>query len=148
MKNTSKLIKNYIWNHQGNCYTMPDTPTYGLTHLAIAVNNIERTLEFYQKVFDMELMYKEENMIQLTTPGCHDIIVFEKKKIGSQGNSGGIAHFGFRLRESKDIKTMNEKIIGAGGTIIEQGEFVPGSPYTFFKDPDGYIIEIWYEVLQ
>ena len=33
------------------------------------------------------------------------------------------------------------------GVIREQGEFVPGSPYVFFKDPDGYEIEIWYEKL-
>ena len=30
--------------------------------------------------------------------------------------------------------------------IVDEGEFVPGSPYVFFKDPDGYLIEVWYEV--
>ena len=52
--------------------------TYGLTHLAIAVNDLERTLNFYQAVFDMKLMYQEKNMIQLTTPGCNDILVFQR----------------------------------------------------------------------
>ncbi|HKH63673.1 MAG TPA: VOC family protein [Flavitalea sp.] len=121
--------------------------TYGLTHLAIAVHDIERTLAFYQKVFDMQVMYHEQNMIQLTTPGCHDILVFEKNKNQPIGNSGGIAHFGFRLREARDIEGTREKIMQAGGVIIETGEFVPGSPYIFFKDPDGYTIEIWYELL-
>ena len=35
----------------------------------------------------------------------------------------------------------------AGGTIINQGEFEPGEPYVFIKDPDGYEVEIWYEKL-
>ncbi len=39
------------------------------------------------------------------------------------------------------------KVIEAGGTIVDQGEFVKGSPYLFFKDPDGYEVEVWYELL-
>jgi hypothetical protein len=34
----------------------------------------------------------------------------------------------------------------AGGTITETGEFVPGEPYLFAADPDGYTIELWYEI--
>jgi hypothetical protein len=37
-------------------------------------------------------------------------------------------------------------IQSAGGTIREHGEFVPGEPYVFFVDPDGYEVEIWYEL--
>jgi catechol 2,3-dioxygenase-like lactoylglutathione lyase family enzyme len=122
--------------------------TYGLTHLAIAVLDLDRTLNFYQKVFDMEIMYQQETMIQLTTPACNDIIVFEKKDSNLIGNSGGIAHFGFRLRDPNDIGELNDRIISAGGIIIERGEFVPGSPYIFFKDPDNYTVEIWFELLQ
>jgi predicted enzyme related to lactoylglutathione lyase len=120
--------------------------TYGLTHLAIAVRDLNLTLKFYQEVFDMEAMYIQDDMIQLTTPGCHDIIVFEKKT-GEIGNTGGIAHFGFRLRDPKDIEEVNDRIVKAGGAIIEKGEFVPGSPYIFFKDLDNYTVEVWFELL-
>src|SRR5688572_8621896 len=112
------------------------TLTYGLTHMAVAVKDLKRTLTFYQSVFDMEVMYQEKDFIQLTTPGCHDIIVFEKKDHAS-GNSGGIAHFGFRLRSAKDIAAIEKKILKAGAEITDQGEFIPGSPYIFFRDPDG-----------
>lgn len=121
--------------------------TYGLTHLAIAVRDIKRTLEFYQKVFDMKVMYHEKNMIQITTPGCHDILVFEEKTNSHFGDSGGIAHFGFRMREANHIEEMHHKLLEAGAVIIDKGEFVPGSPYIFFKDPDGYTIEVWYELM-
>ena len=126
---------------------MEETKTYGLTHLAIAVNDIERTLQFYQAVFNMQVMYHHKEFLQLTTPGCNDIIVFEEGKTRSIGNTGGIAHFGFRLKNAGDIDEMISRIIIAGGAIIDRGEFVPGSPYVFFKDPDGYEIEIWYELL-
>ena len=127
---------------------MNKTYTYGLTHLAISVSDLSRTLKFYQHVFDMEVMYHEKDMIQLTTPGCNDILVFEKSAKKKFITEAGIAHFGFRLRKAADIEQMHQKISEAGGEILEKGEFLPGSPYIFFKDPDGYTIEVWYELLQ
>jgi len=126
---------------------MNNSLTYGLTHLAISVQDVSCTKKFYQDVFGMETMYDQEGFVQMTTPGCHDILVFEEKKDSPIGITGGIAHFGFRLKEAKDIDEMLIRINSAGGRIVDKGEFVKGSPYVFFKDPDGYEVEIWYELL-
>jgi catechol 2,3-dioxygenase-like lactoylglutathione lyase family enzyme len=126
---------------------MKKAKTYGLTHIAMAVKDLDQTLAFYQKVFEVEVMYYKDDFLQVTTPGASDIIVFEKKK-ADYGKTGGIAHFGFRLRNAKDIDEMASRIKTAGGTIIDQGEFVPGEPYIFFKDPDGYEVEICYELIE
>jgi lactoylglutathione lyase len=125
---------------------MNDTLTYGLTHLAIGVKDLSRTKRFYQSVFEMEVMYDETDFIQLNTPGSNDIIVFEKNE-NADGKTGGIAHFGFRLRDPKDIAIIEQKVLKAGGKITNKGEFVPGSPYIFFKDLDNYEVEVWYEML-
>ena len=127
---------------------MNNSKTYGLTHLAIAVRDVERTMKFYHDVFDMQTMYHENGFIQLTTPGCNDILVFEEKKDSPIGQTGGIAHFGFRLKNASDIEEITEKVILAGGTIVDKGEFVPGSPFVFFKDLDGYEVEVWFELLK
>jgi len=123
--------------------------TYGLTHVAVAVKDVERTMKFYTCIFGMEVMYHEKKMIQLTTPGNHDILVFEEKSESANliGQSGGVAHIGFRLKRAEDIGEIYSKVVEAGAEIIDRGEFVPGSPYIFFKDPDGYILEVWYEYL-
>ena len=126
---------------------MKKAKTYGLTHIAIAVKDLDQTLEFYQKVFEVKVMYHKGDFLQVTTPGANDIIVFEKKK-ADYGKTGGIAHFGFRLRDAKDIDKMAKRIKSAGGIIIDKGEFVPGEPYIFFKDPDGYEVEICYELIE
>jgi len=130
---------------------MKQAKTYGLTHIALAVEDLNRTLAFYQRVFDVEVMYHQDNFLQVTTPGANDIVVFEKTKVGSDsyqnGKTGGIAHFGFRLINANDIDEMAQRINAAGGKIIEKGEFVPGEPYIFFKDPDGYEVEVWYELV-
>jgi catechol-2,3-dioxygenase len=102
---------------------------------------------FYTSVFDMEVMYHEKDMVQLTTPGCNDIIVFQENLNDSTGTSGGIAHFGFRLKDPKDIELMKQKVVKAGGAIRDEGEFCPWlSRIYFFLDPDGYEVEIWYEL--
>lgn len=126
---------------------MANPETYGLTHLAIAIADVERTLKFYQQVFDMRVMYHHDGFLQLTTPGCNDILVFEERKGKPIGETGGIAHFGFRLKDPKDIDEIVNRIIAAGATIVDKGKFAPGSPYVFFKDPDGYEVEVWYELI-
>jgi catechol 2,3-dioxygenase-like lactoylglutathione lyase family enzyme len=125
---------------------MPPVKTYGFTHLAIAVKNIDRTLSFYQQIFGVEVMYKKKDFLQIKTPGCNDIIVFEEKP-ELAGKSGGVMHFGFMLQSPGDITHAIEVLKNAGGEIIDHGEFVPGEPYVFFKDPDGYEVEVTYEKL-
>jgi predicted enzyme related to lactoylglutathione lyase len=59
---------------------------------------------------------------------------------------GGVAHFGFRLVDPADIDKAAKAVVRAGGTVKEQGEFVPGEPYLFALDPDGYEFEVWFEI--
>src|SRR5688572_7511424 len=108
---------------------MTNPKTYGLTHLAIAVHDLNRTEKFYSAVFEMVTMYHEKGLLQLTTPGCNDIMVFEEKTGAAIGETGGIAHFGFRLRNAADIEDIHARVLNAGGVVLEKGEFVPGSPY-------------------
>jgi catechol 2,3-dioxygenase-like lactoylglutathione lyase family enzyme len=120
-------------------------PTYGLTHVAIAVRDVARSARFYQEVFGARVVYRDTGFIQLQTPGARDALVLEEAPERA-GPGGGIAHFGFRLISPDDSAAARSAVEAAGGTIREQGEFVPGEPYLFALDPDGYEIEIWYEL--
>jgi catechol 2,3-dioxygenase-like lactoylglutathione lyase family enzyme len=120
--------------------------TYGLTHLALMVRDIDRSVNFYREVVGAELVYRGDGFAQVQTPGARDAIVFEQKEHPALGTSGGIVHFGFRLTDPADIRAAVESVNRAGGTILSTGEFCPGEPYVFFRDPDGYEIEIWHEL--
>ena len=119
--------------------------TLGLTHLALIVTDPERSFQFYHDVFGMLAVYRQANFIQAQTPGARDVLVFEKGT-DHVGTSGGIKHFGFRLADARDIDKAVTTIERAGGKIKDRGEFVPGEPYVFFADPDGYEVEVWYEL--
>lgn len=120
--------------------------TYGLTHIALAVRDAARAARFYKRVFGAVVVYKGAGFVQLQTPGSRDVLVFEERDQSLAGTSGGIAHFGFRLQNPRDVNAAAKSITRAGGSITDQGEFVPGEPYIFARDPDGYEIEVWYEI--
>ena len=119
--------------------------THGLTHIALAVRDVERSFRFYEQVFGAVAVYRQDGFLQAQTPGSWDVLVFEEKGERA-GKAGGIAHFGFRLVDPEDIDVAAEAVERAGGTILQRGEFCPGEPYLFFVDPDGYEVEIWYEL--
>jgi catechol 2,3-dioxygenase-like lactoylglutathione lyase family enzyme len=120
--------------------------TFGLTHIALAVKSADRAARFYNEVFGAVEVYRGDGFIQVQTPGTRDVLVFEERDPRRVGKSGGIAHFGFRLQNPKDIDAATDAVRRAGGTVKEQGEFCPGEPYIFATDPDGYEIEIWFEI--
>jgi catechol 2,3-dioxygenase-like lactoylglutathione lyase family enzyme len=124
---------------------MAPVRTYGLTHLALAVRDVGRSSRFYQAVFGAVEVYRDNRFAQLQTPGARDVLVLEAAPERA-GPGGGIAHFGFRLRRPADIDRARAAVERAGGVVREQGEFVPGEPYLFAIDPDGYEFEIWFEL--
>jgi catechol 2,3-dioxygenase-like lactoylglutathione lyase family enzyme len=123
----------------------PPVATYGLTHVAIAVADVNRAFEFYHSVFGMVAVYRDENFLQAQTPGARDVLVFERSE-NPAVDAGSLAHFGFRLTEPATIHHAATLVANAGGTVEEQGEFVPGEPYLFARDRDGHLLEIWYEL--
>ena len=112
--------------------------------MALAVRDPARSLRFYGAIVGVVPVYQGSDFVQAQTPGSRDVIVFERRPRRA-GKAGGVAHFGFRLARRGDIGKALAAIRGAGGRVLDHGEFEPGEPYVFFRDPDGYEVEIWYE---
>jgi catechol 2,3-dioxygenase-like lactoylglutathione lyase family enzyme len=119
-------------------------PTFGLTHIALAVRDPAKSAKFYQTVFGCDVTYRANERIELTTPGDNDIITLDST-LPHRGKTAGIIHFGFRLRDPGLIDAVVEKVKDSGGKLLRRGEFRPGFPYAYFADPDGYEVEVWYE---
>jgi catechol 2,3-dioxygenase-like lactoylglutathione lyase family enzyme len=118
--------------------------TSGLSHISLAVRDAERSRAFYAHVFGAVEVYREPGRIDVQTPSRRDVIVFVENA-ANPGEMGGIAHFGFHLVDPKDVDKAVSAVATAGGTLVSRGDFAPGVPYAFVRDPDGYLIEIWYE---
>ena len=118
--------------------------TEGLTHIQLVVSHLDRSLRFYKQVFGMEERFRDgADFVFLRTPGSRDTITLTAGKPGvTPGESAGVSHFGFRLRNPSDLDRAVEEVCAAGGRLIERGEHSPGVKYAYVTDPDGYTIEL------
>jgi catechol 2,3-dioxygenase-like lactoylglutathione lyase family enzyme len=116
--------------------------TEGLTHIHLRVRDLDRSLRFYQQAFGMEERFRDGELVFLNTPGSQDLITLNPNHEGLAGQSGGIEHFGFRLKPGVGHDEAVEAVEAAGGRLIRRGEHAPGEPYAYVADPDGYVIEL------
>ncbi len=118
--------------------------TQGLSHIHLAVRDVQRSLAFYKGVFGMEVQFwVGSSMVFLRTPGAKDTFTLRQADGEEQvGPGGGFGHFGFRLEDKGGLEAAIEDIESAGGKLISKGEHGPGQPYAYCSDPDGYVIEL------
>lgn len=120
--------------------------TEGLTHIHLVVRDLNRSLGFYRRVFGMEVMFREgPHLVFLRTPGARDTITLNDLADQGEltpGDSGGIAHFGFRLKDEAGLERAIEEVLAAGGRLERRGEHAPSEPFAYVTDPDGYMIEL------
>ena len=116
--------------------------TEGLTHIHLYVNDLERSLRFYREVFGFVEMFRDgEHMVFVRPPGTSDTITLNERP-DLAGVSGGIEHFGFRLKDETQLDAAVAEVEAAGGRLIERGEHGGVSPYAYVSDPDGHVIEL------
>lgn len=122
----------------------------GLTHIQLAVRDMERSIRFYKRVLGLEDKFKEsESFVFLTTPGTHDIITLRQsdESPARAGEMGGIAHFGFHLEDHPDFEAALLAVVECGGTVVRRGvretDDCPAEPWAFVRDPDGYLLELY-----
>lgn len=121
--------------------------TFGISHIQIAVKDLERSSRFYQRLFGMKELRRFERVVMLQTPGSSEVFTINSNADNQAvGQMGGIAHFGFRLRAPMKMEEMISAASALGAIPIEHGGSEDkGRLYAFIKDPDGYELEIFWE---
>jgi catechol 2,3-dioxygenase-like lactoylglutathione lyase family enzyme len=117
--------------------------THGLRHIQFVVRDAERSLAFYRHLFGVEELFREGTTIFAGVPGGGDMITLAESPDWRAGAHSGLRHFGFTIDPDVDIVAACAEIEAAGGTGVRSGEHEPAKPYIYFKDLDGYDVELF-----
>jgi catechol 2,3-dioxygenase len=123
-------------------------PTHGLSHIQLAVRDLARSVAFYEGLLGAQVLRRIGHSAMLRTPGTHEVITLnaDPEHAPGAGQSGGVAHFGFRLRERADMEAVLAEVVRLGGAAITHGASTSGDRlYAFAHDPDGYEVELFWE---
>jgi catechol 2,3-dioxygenase-like lactoylglutathione lyase family enzyme len=135
-----------------------------LSHLAIPVLDVERSIAFYEKYLQMKVVKRRENPTDVwladgIRPFQLVLLAADKGDLADSGRSGptdyrnaklahpivASAHIGFTCSSNSEVKRLAEMAKAEG--ILEHGpceEGWPGGYCAYITDPSGHSVEISY----
>ena len=119
--------------------------TNGLNHIALPVEDPQRSAEFYADIFNMEITVSSPDVAFLRTVGSSDLIALNRSRVEIV-SSRDTFHCGFTIDPDKfdaAVRTIEEKGIKK---VSEPSERNIGR-YVFIEDPDGYTVEVFEHLL-
>ena len=118
-------------------------PTTFVGHVKIKVENLERSLTFYQDTLGFDILERTNSTATLTTDGKTSILSLEQPKnvIPKQGRTTGLYHFAILLPERSDLANIVVHFVEKGIRFAASDHLV--SEALYLDDPDGNGIEIY-----
>lgn len=111
-----------------------------LRHIALSVDDIEKTARFYEEAFEMKRV-RESNVAIMMSDGFISLAIIDANKNANSGARKGLHHFGFLI---DDMDTDAAKVEQSGGQYFGQIKNIGGGPKSERKytDPNGVPFDI------
>ncbi len=121
---------------------MEKVKTGGLCHIAIDVNDLDRSAKFYTDMFDMDVAGRSDRIVHLKTRGADDSFFLFKADGRVDPQRCGLTHmhFGFRIDERNFEKALD--YIKRNNVRVHPNPARGPGHYVYFEDPDGYVIQL------
>ncbi len=118
-------------------------PITFVSNVTIKVQDLDRSIAFYQKVIGFDILEKNKTTAELTTDGTTSILTLEQPENvePKQGHTTGLYHFAILLPTRKDLANFVFYSIDVGLPLASSDHLV--SEALYFSDPDGNGIEVY-----
>lgn len=125
----------------------------GINHVATLTTDMDRTVGFYEAVFDAVVTHEVERTDEHPWMKVVDIggtslnvfhvpaesIVGERRRLGGRG---AIDHFGIAVDGRATLESMLDRLAAAGAQEVGEIQQLGGELSLFFRDPDGMELEV------
>jgi catechol 2,3-dioxygenase len=118
-------------------------PNTFVGHVKIKVQNLERSLKYYQEVIGFQILERTNTTANLTADGKTSILSIEQPEnvIPKQRNTTGLYHYALLLPKRADLANIVRHFVDNGIQIGSSDHLV--SEALYLSDPDGNGIEIY-----
>jgi catechol 2,3-dioxygenase-like lactoylglutathione lyase family enzyme len=116
----------------------------GLRHLALRVKDVERTKDFYTRVFGMRLVWQPDQENAYLSSGTDNLALHQ----GDPGDPAyqALDHLGFIAGTTVEVEAAFIWAQNNGITIAKPlAHHRDGAVSFYLRDPDGNVIQVLYE---
>ena len=119
-------------------------PDVGLTHVALAVTNLQKSVEFYQRYARMRIVHERADVAWLSDETRPFVIVLvAADDAGSP--LGPFSHLGVAFESREEMDRLIGQAQEDGCLVREPTDSGPPVGYwAFLRDPDGHMLELSY----
>ncbi len=119
----------------------------GINHMTIRVNRIERSKEFYGEILGFELVRTMGQSMAVYKIGKEDTLVIVEAETSYDPNSRDfrVDHIGFYLNSADEVDEMAKYLRDKEVTILSGPANRKKGRFVFASDPDGNLIEFFFE---
>ncbi|GEL76997.1 VOC family protein [Tenuibacillus multivorans] len=118
-------------------------PTTFVGHVNIKVENLKRSLQFYQEIIGLDILEQTSHAAKLTADGKTSFLSLEQPEdvLPRQGRTTGLYHFALLLPKRSDLANFVVHLSEKGVRFGSSDHLV--SEALYLHDPDGNEIEVY-----